>query len=343
MFFKEIVLIFILFAIVVVLASYFLNKKFKALEAAKEKDKDGTQQVLNTVLELLKVTQGELRATREDVAGNLHRNKQSVESQMAEHSRAMNDRLDNAAKVIREVGQELGKLKEVGHGLKDLQDFLRSPKLRGNIGERVLCDLLSQCFPQEYFCMQYRFGDGQIVDAVIKTDKGMIPIDSKFPMENFLKMCDVKNQEEYDAFSKEFFKDVKKHIQDIAKKYILPNEGTVDFAVIYIPSEAVYYEIIRNNIELQNFAYEKKVFPVSPNTFYAFLKVILMGLEGKKIESAAQRILETLDGIRVANDKFSGLLSTLTSHINNSKNMVDRVNNEYARLSSQIENVKLLK
>lgn len=273
----------------------------------------------------------------------LNQNLQGMQERIDRTTESINSRLDKAAHVIAGVNKELGMVQEMGRSMKDLQDFLRSPKLRGNIGEQVLKDLIEQCFSRGHFDMQYQFKTGERVDAVIKTDKGIIPIDSKFPMENFQKAMKAENEEEKNKFFHEFAKDIRKHIDSISKKYILPAEGTVDFAVMYVPSEAIYYEVIRHSEDLNNYAYQKKVFPVSPNSFYYFLKVIMIGLEGKKVEAAAQQILRTLAAIKTDNDKFSKYLQVLTSHITHAKASIDTVNNEYSKLSSKIDNVRLLK
>lgn len=273
----------------------------------------------------------------------LNQNLQGMQERIDKTTESINSRLDKAAQVVAGVGKELGMVQEMGRSMKDLQDFLRSPKLRGNIGEQVLKDLLEQCFSRGHFEMQYQFKTGERVDAIIKTDKGIIPIDSKFPMENFQKAMQAESEEEKNKFFHEFAKDIRKHIDSISKKYILPAEGTVDFAVMYVPSEAVYYEIVRHSEDINNYAYQKKVFPVSPNSFYYFLKVIMIGLEGKKVEEAAKQILQALNSIKQDNDKFAKNLSTLTSHITHAKASIDTVNNEYAKLSNKIDNVKLLK
>ncbi len=273
----------------------------------------------------------------------LNQNLQGVQERIDKTTETINQRLDKAAQVVAGVGKELGMVQEMGRNMKDLQDFLRSPKLRGNIGEQVLRDLLEQCFSRGHFEMQYSFKTGERVDAIIKTDKGIIPIDAKFPMENFQKAMQADTEDEKNKFFHEFAKDIRRHIDSISKKYILPAEGTVDFAVMYVPSEAVYYEIIRHSEDINNYAYAKKVFPVSPNSFYYFLKVIMIGLEGKKVEEAAKEILKTLSAIKQDNDKFSRHLTTLTSHITHAKASIDTVNNEYAKLSGKIDNARLLK
>jgi len=227
--------------------------------------------------------------------------------------------------------------------MKELQDFLRSPKLRGNIGEQVLKELLGQFLPKESFYLQYKFRSGEIVDAAIKTESGVIPIDSKFPMENFQNMMKAEADAEKKAFEKEFARDVRRHIDDIAKKYILPEEGTIDYALMYVPSEPVYYEIMSNIPELSDYAHKKRVLPVSPSTFYAYMRAILMSFEGKKIEERARAILGALRGIKGESEKFGEALGVLTKHINNAKNTSDLVNSRYITLNSKIETAQGLK
>lgn len=256
-------------------------------------------------------------------------------SMLNQNIQGMHTRLDNAAKVIGAVNKELGQVQEIGRSMRDLQQFLQSPKLRGNIGEQVLQDLLSQNFPRGYFEMQYKFNSGDVVDAILKTDNGFIGIDAKFPMVNFLKLEDPSNR-------KLWQRDVKKHITDIAKKYILPEEGTVNFALMYVPSEAVYYEIIRDDDELMAYAQNQKVLLVSPNSFYYFLKVIMIGMQGKKIEEQAKSILTALQGIQKDSDKFSRELDILTTHLTNAKAALDRVSHQYQQLDNKIDQIKLL-
>ncbi len=273
----------------------------------------------------------------------LNQNIQAMQGRIDATTKAIGERLDTAARVISGVSKELGSVQEMGRSMKELQDFLRSPKLRGNIGEQILRDLLEQYFAREHFDIQHKFRDGQVVDAIIKTDKGMIPIDSKFPMENIQKMLTSQTDEDRALFQREFIKDVKKHMTDISKKYILPAEGTVDFAVMYVPSESVYYELVRSPEDINAFGYEKRGFPVSPNSFYYFLKVLLLGMEGKKVEEASRKILETLRAIQSDAVRFGDTLGVLTTHVTNAKAAVDRVNNEYAKLSGKIEDVRLLR
>ncbi|MCR4324648.1 MAG: DNA recombination protein RmuC [Candidatus Curtissbacteria bacterium] len=261
---------------------------------------------------------------------------------MVRQTKAINERLDRAAQVISEVSKSVGEMTELGRGMKDLQEFLRSPKMRGQMGEAGLKDLLGQSLPKQNFHLQYAFKSGEIVDAALKLEQGIIPIDAKFPMENIRKMSKAQDEKEKLLYRKAFINDVKKHIDAISSKYIKPQEGTIDFALMYIPSEVVYYEILTESPELEEYAYRKRVRPVSPNTLYAYLRAIIMSLEGNKIERQAGQILAALREIADETEKFSGSLSLLTKHIKNAANSSDDVNTRFARLSSKISTVQTI-
>lgn len=271
----------------------------------------------------------------------LNQNLQGMQTRLDTVAEGLNQRLDKAAHVMGTVNRELGTMQEIGRGMKDLQDFLKSPKLRGNIGEQVLKQMLDQSFPDHLYQMQYQFQEGKIVDAIIKSEDGIIPIDAKFPMENYQKMVRAEVEADQLAAKRDFIKDIKKHVSDISKKYILPAEGTVDFAVMYVPSEAVYYEVISDNsdLELNSYATEKRVLFVSPNSFYYFLKVIMMGMQGKKVAEATREILGMIRGIQKDAGKFGDSLSVLNKHIGNAKTAAERVSSEYDKLNGKIERI----
>lgn len=317
---NEQTLILIIGAIVVIGFFFF----FRKLEELKKKETD--EESTKILMEWLK-----------EMRSSLDKNTDTLQTQLQTTNKAINERLDNAAKVIGMVGKEVGQMSEIGRSMKDLQDFLRSPKLRGNIGEQVLRELLGQFLPKESFHLQYRFRSGDIVDAAIKTESGVIPIDSKFPMENFKAMMASETEAEKTAHQKDFARDVKKHVDDISKKYILPDEGTIDYALMYVPSEPIYYEIMANLPELADYAHNKRVLPVSPSTFYAYMRAILMSFEGKKIEERARTILASLRSIKTDSEKFGEVLRVLSKHINDTKNTSDLVNSRFLALSSKIE------
>ena len=220
---------------------------------------------------------------------------------------SLGDRLDNAARVVGSVQKSLGSLEEanrkiydVGKDIASLQEILCAPKLRGGLGEFFLVDLLGQILPPDHFATQFAFKSGEKVDAVIRLGGSLVPVDSKFPLENFKRMLDGASENDRIKARRQFVTDVKKHIDAIAAKYILPDEGTYDFALMYIPAENVYYEtIIKDDCaggerNISQYALGKKVIPVSPNSFYAYLQAILLGLKGMKIEERAKEIIEYL-------------------------------------------------
>lgn len=256
------------------------------------------------------------------------------EGAVLEWLKSMSSRLDSQTAQMVRAERAIGEMSEIGKSMKDLQSFLASPKLRGGIGEQVLKQLLSESLPKNSFNLQYAFKSGVKVDAAIKTASGIIPIDSKFTMENFKKMHEDK------VFEKDFIRDVKARIDEVSSKYILPDEGTVDFALMYVPSEAVYYEIVNNESELMDYAYKKRVMPVSPSTFYAFLRSVLLSFEGQKIAAEIKTIQQALRAIHTETGKFAELLQTLQSHVNNTYSMMNRVANQFGSLSSKIESVQ---
>lgn len=262
-------------------------------------------------------------------------------STLQSSTKSLNERLDNAARVIAAVQKNIGEMSEIGRGMKDLQEFLRSPKLRGNIGEQVLKDLLGQMLPKQSFHLQYSFKSGVTVDAAIKTASGIIPVDSKFPMENFRKMMATKTEEEKRVAEKNFVKDVKNHIDSISGKYILTEEGTIDYALMYIPAESVYYEIV-NNSDLFDYSGKKRVLPVSPMTFYAYLRAILMSFEGQKIEQRARQILQAIRAIQKDYNKVDENLGVLGRHIQNAYNQMSNVTAGFTLLGQKLTSTQTL-
>jgi len=229
---------------------------------------------------------------------------------LQEAYKAMGQNLGNATLTFGSVKEQLGRLEEanrqifeVGKDIASLQELLRAPKLRGQLGEYFLDNLLSQVLPKEHYQMQYRFKSGEAVDAVIRLGERLVPVDAKFSLENFQKMSASVDEQAKNAFRRKFVQDIKNRIDEIAGKYILPHENTYDFALMYVPAENIYYEIIIKE-DLLPYFFSKKVIPVSPNTFYAYLKVICLGLRGMRIEENAKQILKNLGGLSVELDKF---------------------------------------
>ena len=238
------------------------------------------------------------------------------------------------------IAFQLGRIQEIGRAMRDFQDFLKSPKLRGGIGEQILRDLLEQVLPKQSFKIQHQFREGQIVDAIIKTKQGIIPIDSKFPMEVFAKIHKAK-EDEKEKYLREFVRAIKKHIDSISRKYILPQEGTVDFALMYIPAEAIYYEIMFNLTEedLARYAWKQKVALTSPNTIYLTLRTIEHWFRDTQISKRTQQILKRLERINRDAQNLSEEFRKLGRHLKDASSAYDR---SERRLSLLDERVKTL-
>lgn len=318
---NDFLILIIVLIIGFIILFYFLNKKLSDVSKPKSDE---------ALLEWLKAMQTTINSSSNQTVKTLQ-----------ENSRQLNERLDNAANVIKDVEKEIGQMSEIGRNMRELQDFLKSPKLRGNIGEQVLKDLISQMFPKSSFFLQYEFKSGERVDAAIKTDAGILPIDSKFPMENFQKMIKALEKSKKEIFEKEFIKDVKKHIDAISKKYIIPAEGTMDFALMYLPSESVYYEIV-NQTDVLDYARKSRVYMVSPSTLYAHLQTILLSFEGRKIESKSKELFAILRSMQIDYEKVEDNISILGKHINNAYSQYGNVTSSISNLGQKLSATKNL-
>jgi len=324
----QLILLAIGFGIII----FVLNKKLSQLQKPKDD---------SPLLEWLKTMQASIDSTNKTLNEAMRTSSLEVSKVLQENSKQLNERLDRASAVIRDVGKEVGQMSEIGRNMRELQDFLKSPKLRGNIGEQVLKDLISQMFPKNSFHLQYSFKSGEKVDAAIKTDAGILSIDSKFPMENFQKMVKAQDDTEKKSHEKEFTRDVKKHIETIAKKYILPEEGTMDFALMYVPSESVYYELV-NMQEIMEYARRQRVYVVSPSTLYAHLQTILLSFEGKKIESKSREVFKMLRALQIDYEKVEENLGTLGKHLNNASAQFHNIHSGFTSLGQKLNSTKHL-
>ncbi len=312
------------------------------IEKLREQMNDGLSKNISQLTQQQEVINAQLRGITEQ-----------VNRQLQTSSGEINRRLDNAARVIGDVQKNIGELSEasrrifeVGKNIATLQEILQPPKLRGGLGEQFLGELLSQILPEEFFTLQYSFSSGERVDAVIRLGERLVPIDSKFPLDNFKRLIESKSDEEKRTAQKMFIRDVKKHIDEVASKYILPQEGTYDFALLYIPAENVYYETITKDEAfgedkgILHYALKKRVVPVSPNSFYAYLQVIVLGLRGLKIEKDAHRILNSLSGLNKELDAFQSEFQLLGRHLTNATNKYEEARRRLDKLGLKLEQIE---
>jgi DNA recombination protein RmuC len=323
----------LLFSLALLLGGWFFLSRFEALLRDKKEDQSlllMQQQIAQLRVQLSQALDNNTQLVQQQLGqmlGNVNERLKENGEILERTQQNLGERLDNAARVVGSVQKSLGgleeanrKIYEVGKDIASLQDILRAPKLRGGLGEFFLEDLLAQILPTHHFAIQHAFKSGERVDAVIKLGGSLVPVDSKFPLENFKRILEAANDDERTRTKRQFINDVKKHVDAIAAKYILPDEGTYDFALMYIPAENIYYEtIIKDASEeernLSQYALSKRVIPVSPNSFYAYLQAIVLGLKGMKVEERAKEIIQYLSCLRGDFGKFRDDFGLLGKHL----------------------------
>jgi DNA recombination protein RmuC len=315
------------------------------IDELKTKQIEGQTNSLSQQQTLLLGTQKELREQLNQIMKTVGENLISSQGNIT-------TQLKNSNEVIGEIQKKLGSLEvttkniqEIGKDISSLQEILQAPKLRGNLGEYLLEELLKDILPSQNFEMKYSFRNGTQVDAVIKLGEGIVPVDSKFPLESFQRLIVAENDEDKKTFKKEFVVSVKKRIDEIANKYIVPSEGTFDFAMMYIPAENVFYETVINDsltnkeYEIFNYAIKNHVIPVSPNSLYAYLMAIVYGLKGFKIEQQAKTIIGELAKVQDSFGKFYTDFTLLGKHIGNSQSKYDDTVKRAEKFNEQVEKI----
>ncbi len=242
------------------------------------------------------------------------------------------DRLSKVQDVVGEVKERLGALAETGRKLTDLaqdlaslQEILRAPKARGAFGEWLLADLLAEVLPQDRFSLQHRLRSGTIVDAAIFLEGLVVPVDAKFPGSGLDRLASV-SPEERAKVNRELVRNAQKHVDTIAAKYIRPEEGTTDFALMYIPAEGIYIELLASqDQDFLTYAWEKRVVPCSPNTFYAYLRSVALGLRGLALAKDVQTVLGELRGLEGAVGRMAEEMDILGNHLRSAQRKHEEV------------------
>jgi DNA recombination protein RmuC len=256
-------------------------------------------------------------------------------------SQEMNKQISSFTKEATQIREDLKQIQNTVKEVSSFQEIFKSPKLRGQWGEANLEHILSQHFPHELCKRQYLFSSGEQVDAILKLPNGKIlPIDAKFPADNFLKMINTTSETEKNLYKKKFFEDVKARINEISSKYILPSENTVDFALMYIPAEAIYYEIINSigrEMDISGYAWSKKIILTSPNTIYLHLRTIEHWFKDTQISRQTHEIVKRLARISQDAVKLMDDFRKLGSHIRNASSAYDDSEKRLSLLGERVE------
>lgn len=348
--------------------AFFLNKKIEGVQTEDEgKEMLLLQQQMGQVIQTLdqRLTENKQELDRKLSESNMISKSQSTENirVMQDISRDSHDQISRINKQLLGVTQQMTKLDETNRQvmdfssqLKNLQDILKNPKQRGVLGEYFLEETLKNVLPPNSYQMQYAFKDGVIVDAVVFVKEKIIPIDSKFSLETYEKLLNCTDPDQRTALEKQFKQDLKNRI-DETSKYVKPGEKTVDFAFMFIPSEAIYYDLLVNKVgsaqvssrDLIEYAFkDKHVIIVSPTSFLAYLQTVLQGLRALEIEESAKEIQKNVEKLgkhleqyAVYHDKMGNSLKTTVNHFNNSNKEFRKVDRDVMKVTGAEEKLEL--
>ncbi|MES2436858.1 MAG: DNA recombination protein RmuC [Patescibacteria group bacterium] len=349
-----IVLIIVLTAILGAMVAVILNLMKRQDEP---KEDIGVKLLLEQINELNRTVDGKM--------SDLSR---TMDFKITESGKMMNEsvrmQFTESSKLIQNVTSGLTKLDETNRQvvsfadqLQSLSDILKNPKQRGILGEYYLETLLKNVLPPGSFQMQYGFTDGTIVDAAVFVKDKVIPVDSKFSLENYNRLVETKDELERDRLEKVFVSDLKKRIEETSK-YIQPKEGTMDFAFMFIPHEAIYYDLLTNRIGvlkeesenlIQRAASKYHVIIVSPTSFLAYLQTVLQGLKALQIEESVKGIIKNVGELQKHlktyeeyHGKMGNALGTVVSHFNNSHKEFKKIDKDILRISGESLQIEAL-
>jgi DNA recombination protein RmuC len=292
----------------------------------------------------VRVFRDELAALRSESAGQLALRSAEVDRRLEAMTATMDRRLETATKTTSAVHHQLGQLGQANaeilaraNELKRLEQALRPPKARGGFGELLLGNLLRDRLPPDAYSLQYGFKTGERVDAVIRVER-LVPVDAKFPLDNFERLAEAETDDERTLHEKAFARDLRNHVDAIAQRYIRPDEGTYDFALMYLPSEGVYYELVCGKTgALLQYAHDKRVFPVSPTTFTSQLQVIVLGLNGMQIEQRAHEVMAYVAQLQGDFGRFRDDFQVVGKHLGNAQSKFADAEKRLDRFDTKLE------
>jgi DNA recombination protein RmuC len=273
---------------------------------------------------------------------------ETMDRRLGELDVKVDRRLASASEASTRIHERLGKLDEAtaqmnerARDLARLEQALRPPKARGGFGEMLLANLLADTFPADKYALQHTFRSGERVDAVIRLDRALVPVDAKFPLDNYERVVEAQSDAEREVAVKQFCRDVKGHVDAIAEKYIRPDEGTYEFALMYLPAEAVYYELVCNRIGGGSsplaYALERNVVPVSPSTLHAYLLVLVLGFKGLKIEQHAREVMAYVADLGRDFTRFKTDFDVVGKHLGNAQTKFADADKRLSRFETKLE------
>lgn len=284
----------------------------------------------------------------EELRGAVESRVGGVEQRLETGQRSISEHLGRSGTLLKEVGERLGRLHEASQKIERLagevtrlEDLLKPPKLRGTLGEMFLEQALAQALPPGSFATQHGLGDGVVVDAVVFVQDRTVPIDSKFPLENYRRCREAEDEGERRRARAQFGRDVRKHVDAIAEKYIRPASGTCDFALMYVPAEAVYAEIAADGEDtaLADYATARRVIPVSPRLLYAYLSTVALGLRGIALQENAREVHQNLAELSRLWDRVGGPLEKLGGHLENATRQYEETSRAFGRFTTRLETI----
>ena len=334
-------------AIIAILGAFGIFVALKVRSVADAHGEALRKEIQSLLAAESQATAAQISQLAQTVAAQLGQVTQQVQSGMASvgtitstAQKAVSEQLQASTQMLGSIRQQLGEVQQAGHELsvaaKQIEDVLGGAKTRGTLGEVALDRILADTLPRASYETQFRFSTGEVVDAVVRLSDKLLPIDSKFPLDGYRRLLDLG-----EGCRKDFSNAVRLHADSIAKKYILPAKETLDIALMFVPSEGVYYELLRSEdakgTPLDEYCRTRCVVPVSPSTLFAHLKIISLGLRGMQIEENAKRLLGSLTGLKRQMDTFGEVYEKLGTHLRNAQQSYSDADRKLDRARASLE------
>jgi DNA recombination protein RmuC len=334
-------------AVIAVLGGFGIFVALRGRDVASAQNEAIRKEMQSLLAAQAQATAAQINQLAQSMSSQLGQVTQQVQSGMASvgtlatsAQKAVSEQLQASTQMLGSIHQQLGEVQQAGHELsvaaKQIEDVLGGAKTRGTLGEVALDRILADTLPRASYETQFRFSTGEVVDAVVRLSDRLLPIDSKFPLDGYRRLL-----EQGEDCRKDFANAVRGHADSIAKKYILPGEETLDIALMFVPSEGVYYELLRSadakGTPLDEYCRTRCVVPVSPSTLFAHLKIIFLGLQGIQIEENAKRLLASLSGLKKQMDTFGDVYEKLGTHLRNAQQSYSDADRKLDRARNSLE------